>query len=120
MDYSITERFKEIYFRDPKYVNITKVIRLIDNVVINTFLKPSYLFDITKKLVYNIYNNNYCLCILYNIIKKILKIAYNKNYYFSIKRIMNFLELYIIYKKLYLVKKYFKYYLSCSVNKINK
>jgi hypothetical protein len=120
MDYSITEHFKEVYFKDLKYTNIIKTIFLINNAVVNTFLKPSYLFDVDKKLIYNIYDSNCCLYILYSIIKKILKIIYNKNYYFSIKRIINFLKLYVIYRKLYLIKKYFKYCLSCGVNKTNK
>jgi hypothetical protein len=120
IDHGMAERFKEAYLRDPKYANIIKAMRPVDNAVVDTFSKPGYPFDVAKGLVYNTHDGNRCLCIPHGIIKEILRIAHNENHHFSIRRIMNFLEPYAIYRKSYLVKKYLKHCPSCGVNRTDK
>ena len=46
--------------------------------------------------------------------------VYNEKYYFNKNRILQKLKLFIIYNKIYLIKKYIDYYIKYNLNKTNK
>ena len=114
----IKNNFIKGYKEDKKYAYIiAKIKKRLTNENNSSFFRAGYPFIIINNLLYNIAaNGTRSLYVPYAIIKSVLVSAYDEKHYFGRERIFYDLRRLVIYKKLYEVKRYIKYYPSYNVN----
>ncbi|RWA03570.1 hypothetical protein EKO27_g11536 [Xylaria grammica] len=118
MDEGLVDKFKRAYKSDPKFVTILQELQTNEDV--DFFSKPGYPFEVRKGLVYNTYQGERRLCVPHGMIKDVLAIAHDDKHHFGVKRMLQDLDPYQIYRKTYLVKKYVKHCHGCDLNRTDR